>query len=134
MSLPVAANVSVEIYRNANPGSPYPGGSPAVAGVQGYLRPAVTHGRFGAASWLKWTHLLYLPAGTDVRDAYNSQLDPARNNTAADTIVLHDTAVSGRKTAYYAVFVEVVARGTSLQHLRVYLDRFLPTGWPTDSL
>ena len=42
--------------------------------------------------------------------------------------------VGGRKTAYYVVFVEVVARGTAQQYMRVYLDRFTPNGWPTDSL
>jgi len=134
MSLPLAANVIVDIYRTADPGSPYPGGSPAVSGVPGHLRPAATNGRFGSADWLKWTHLLYLPPGTDVRDAYNSQLDPARDDAIADTVILHDSTVGGRKTAYYAVFVEVVARGTAVQHLRVYLDRFQPSDWPTDSL
>ena len=134
MSLPVAANVSVDIYRNANPSSPYPSGSPAVPGVKGYLKAAVTNGRFGSASYLKWTHILFLPPGTDVRDAYNSQLDPARNNTIADTVILSDTSISGRKTAYYVVFVEMVARGTGQQYVRAYLDRFLPNGWPTDSL
>jgi len=134
MSLPTPANVTVDIFRTANPSSPYPGGSPAVSGVAGTLQPAMVEGRSGTASWLKWTHLLILPPATDVRDAYNSQLDPARTNSNADTVILHDTAVSGRKTAYYVVFVEVVARGTSLQYLRVYLDRFAPNGWPTDSL
>jgi hypothetical protein len=134
MSLPLPANVSVDIYRTANPSSPYPGGSPAVSGVNGYLVPAVENGRFGSASWLKWTHILYVPPGTDVRDAYNSQLDPARNNTNADTVILNDSAVSGRQTAYYVVFVEVVARGSPQQYLRVYLDRFMPSSWPTDAL
>jgi hypothetical protein len=134
MSLPLPINVTVDIYRTANPSSPYPGGSPAVAGVRGYLKPAMTNGRSGNASWLRWTHILYLPPGTDVRDAYNSQLDPARNNTLADTVILTDTTVPSRKTAYYVVFVEVIARGTPQQHLRAYLDRFLPSGWPTDSL
>jgi hypothetical protein len=134
MSLPLSANVTVDIYRTANPSSPYPGGSPAVPGVKGYLKPAATNGRFGTASYLKWTHILFLPPGTDIRDAYNSQLDPGRNNTIADTVILSDTTVAGRKTAYYVVFVEVVARGTSQQYVRAYLDRFLPSSWPTDSL
>jgi hypothetical protein len=69
-----------------------------------------------------------------VRDAYNSQLDPGRNNNNADTVILLDSTVAGRETAYYVVFVEIVARGTPQQHTRVYLDRFLPNAWPTDSL
>lgn len=127
-------NVSVDVFRTANPASPYPGGSPAVSGVKGFLRPYVQSGRFGSASYLKWTHILLLPPGTDIRDAYNSQLDPARNNTVADTVIVQDSGVAGRKTAYYVVFVELVARGTSVQHLRAFLDRFLPNAWPTDSL
>lgn len=134
MSLPTPANVTVDIYRTANLSNPYPGGSPAVSGVPGFLKPVVETGRSGTANWLHWTHILYLPPETDIRDAYNSQLDPARNNTLADTVILQDSAVAGRKTAYYVVFVEVVARGSPAQHLRVYLDRFAPNGWPTDSL
>jgi hypothetical protein len=134
MSLPLPPNVAVNIYRTANPSSPYPGGNPALSGVPGYLKPAAPNGRFGSAQWLKWTHILYLPPGTDIRDAYNSQLDPTRNNTIADTVIVVDTTVPTRKTAYYVVFVEVIERGTTLQHLRVYLDRFLPSAWPTDSL
>jgi hypothetical protein len=134
MSLPMPPNVSVDVYRTADPSSPYPGGGPAVSGVKGYLKPAVTDGRFGTAQYLKWTHILFVPPGTDVRDAYNSQLDPSRTNGNADTIILDDSTISGRMTAYYVVYVEVVARSTAQQYLRVYLDRFAPNAWPTDSL
>jgi hypothetical protein len=127
-------NVSVDIYRTANPASPYPGGAPAVSGVSAYLRPIVQNGRYGTASWLHWTHILYLPPGTDIRDAYNSQLDPARNNNIADTVIVHDSTNVNTKTAYYVVFVELVLRGTPGQHLRAYLDRFQPNSWPTDSI
>lgn len=133
-SLFMPPNCCVDIYRTANPASPYPGGAPAVECAPGFLKPAVQHGRFGSAEWLKWTHVVYLPPGTDIRDAYNSQLDPARNDAAADTVIIKDTAISGRKTAYYVVFVELVARRTPVQHLRVFLDRFAPNGWPTDSV
>ena len=134
MSLPLPPNVSVDIYRTADPSSPYPGGAPAVPGVRGYLKAAATNGRFGTASYLKWTHIFYLPPGTDIRDAYNSQLDPSRNNNNADTVILQDSSIAGRKTAYYVVYVEVVARSTAQQHLRAYLDRFAPSAWPTDSV
>src|SRR5271170_1470989 len=133
MSLPLPANVTVNVYRTANPSSPYPVGPPVVSGVGGYLKPAVTNGRLGTASYLKWTHILYLPPGTDVRDAYNSQLDPARTNANADTVVLNDSQNSN-KTAYYVVYVEVVARSLAQQYLRAYLDRFAPSAWPTDSV
>ena len=44
MSLPLPPNVSVDIFRTANPASPYPGGDPA-ATVDGYLKPAASTGR-----------------------------------------------------------------------------------------
>lgn len=134
MSLPMPANVTVDIYRTANPSSPYTLGMLGSAAVKGYLKPLVGTGRHGAASWLKWTHLLYLPAETDVRDAYNSQLDPARNNALADTIILKDSTTPTKKTAFYVVFVEVALRGSHAAHLRVYLDRFQPSAWPLDAL
>jgi len=134
MALPLPANVTVDIFRTANPSAPYPGGSPAVPGVAGYLKPAAQTGRHGTATWLKWTHILLLPPGTDVRDAYNSQLDPARNNNIADTIILKDSKNTANKTAFYVVFVELVLRGTGFSHIRVYLDRFQPNTWPLDAL
>jgi hypothetical protein len=134
MALPMPPNVRVNIYRTANPSAPYTLGAAGPQGVSGYLRPTVTTGRHGTATWLKWTHVLSLPPGTDVRDAYNSQLDPARNNSLADTVVIVDSRNPGVKTAFYAVFVEVALRGSASQHLRVYLDRFQPSAWPVDAL
>ena len=127
-------NVSVNIYRTASPSSPYSLGTAGPQGVRGYLKPALSTGRNGTASWLKWTHVLSLPPGTDVRDAYNTQLDPARNNTIADTVIVADSRNAGVRTAFYVVFVEVALRGSPLQHLRVYLDRFQPSAWPVDAL
>jgi hypothetical protein len=127
------ANVTVNIYRTASPSSPYTLGTAGPQGVRGFLRPALT-GRHGTASWLKWTHILSLPPGTDIRDAYNSQLDPARNNTIADTIVIADSRTATARTAFYVVFVEVALRGSPFQHLRAYLDRFQPSTWPVDAL
>lgn len=132
MALPVTPNVTVDIYRTANPSNPLPAGTPAVPGVAGYIKPDATRGRQGSAQWLKWTHLLQLPPGIDVRDAYNSQLDPSRSNSAADTVVVTDSA--GNKVPYYVVFVEEISRGTGYAHLRVYLDRFQPAVWPSDGI
>jgi hypothetical protein len=134
MALLVPTNVSVDIYRTANPGSPYTLGMLSAAGVKGFLRPAARDGRFGAASWLKWTHVLLLSPTADVRDAYNSQLDPNRDNAKADTIIVYDSNTPTTKTAFYAVFVEQASRGTTAAHLRVYLDRFAPNTWPTNAL
>lgn len=131
--LPIPSNVTVDIYRNANPGNPVPQGSPAVAGVQGFLKPVVQTGRHGTAQYLKWTHILILPPNTDIRDAYNTQLDPNRQNSNADTVVLTDSG-GVNKTPFYVAFVEQAFRGTSQAQLRAYLDRFQPSAWPVDAL
>jgi hypothetical protein len=131
--LPIPQNVTVDIYRMSNPMNPLPTGAPAVPGVPGSLIPWPQSGRQGTASYLKWTHILTLPPGTDVRDAYNSQLDPSRNNNNADTVVVTDSRGT-KKTPYYVVFVELAFRGTPMAQIRVYLDRFQPSAWPTDAL
>jgi hypothetical protein len=130
--LPILPNVTVDIYRNSNPNNPIPGGVPAVAAVPGYIKPAMTTGRHGTAQWLKWTHVVVLPPGTDIRDAYNTQLDPSRSNNSADTVILTDSA--GNKVPYYVVFAEDVFRGTPLAQVRAYLDRFQPQQWPSDGI
>jgi hypothetical protein len=131
--LPIPQNVTVDIYRTSNPNNPLPAGAPAVPGVPGYLKPWASSGRHGTAQWLKWTHILTVPPDIDVRDAYNSQLDPGRVNTNADTVVVTDSGGT-KKTPYYVVFVELAYRGTPLAQIRVYLDRFQPGAWPTDAL
>ncbi len=133
MSLPMPSNVKVDIYRSASPATPYALGNAASVSVPGYLQPRVQTGRHGTAQWLKWTHILYLDSKVDVRDAYNSQLDPGRDNTKADTVILND-ATNSTKTAFYVVFVEPALFGTPSAHLRVYLDRFQPASWPTTAL
>lgn len=133
MPLPMSANVTVDIYRTASAATPYALGALSKAGVRAYLAPAVQNGRFGSATWLKWTHILYLEPQEDIRDAYNTQIDPARNNALADTVILKD-ATTGNKTAFYVAFVERVAHGTPQAYFRAYLDRFLPNAWPTTAL
>ena len=133
MASPLQPNVNVDVYRTANPASPYPSGLPAIAGLRGFLQPRAQAGRHGTALYLKWTHILYTDPGLDIRDAYNSQLDPARNNALADTVILKSTDATS-KTAFYVVLVERANRGLASEHFRVYLDRFTPNLWPTDAL
>ncbi len=133
MALLVPTNVSVSIYRTSNAAAPYTLGTLS-AEVDGYLKPAVQNGRFGSASWLKWTHILLLAPTVDIRDAYNSQQDPARTNSLADTVILEDSITLTTKVAFYVTFVEVVSRGTAAVHQRAYLDRFAPNTWPTTAL
>jgi len=131
MALLIPTNVEVKIYRTAAPATPYVLGALS-ATVKGVLTPAAHAGRFGAALYLKWTHKLLLPPGVDIRDAYNSQLDPARDNTKGDTITLGTAATD--RVAYYCVFVEHVGRGLRNHHIRAFLDRFYPETFPTLNL
>jgi hypothetical protein len=133
MALVIPTNVSVKIYRTANPAAPYTLGALS-ATVKGVIYPKAHAGRFGSATWLKWTHLILLQPTTDIRDAYNSQLDPARDNTIADTVIILDLTTPTTKTAYYVVFVERIGKGVRGDHIRAYLDRFQPNVWPTDSI
>ena len=130
--LPFPANVTVDLYRGSNAGGPYAFGPLAQKAIPAYLVGADQSGRFGTALWLKWTHVLYVDL-IDIRDAYNTQLDPARNDSLGDTVVLTDS-VNANKTAYWVNFVERIAIGTPQTHLRAYLDHFIPNAWPTDSL
>lgn len=123
------SNVTFDLFRGSNSASPYTLGALVQAGVAGTLQGVVRSGRNGAASWLKWTHLLTVALGLDIRDAYNSQLDPSRNDALADTVILYDSTSPTRKVAYYVVYVERVAN-----QLQVYLDRFQPSAWPNDAL
>jgi hypothetical protein len=132
MALMIPTNVTVSIYAGSSAAAPYSLGT-LRSTVRGYLKPRVQDGRLGSALWLKWTHWLLLPPGTDVRDAYNSQLDPARNNARGDTVILLDSG-GVKQTAFYVAFVEVVSRGTPASYVRAYLDRFQPQTWPTDAL
>jgi hypothetical protein len=132
MALLVPPNVTVSIYAGSNAATPYTLGA-LRSTVRAYLMPKVQDGRFGSALWLKWTHHLLLPPGTDIRDAYNSQLDPARNNAKGDTVILLDSG-GVKQTAFYVAFVEVLSRGNLAQYVRTYLDRFQPQTWPTDAL
>jgi hypothetical protein len=134
MAMPMPPNVKVDIYRTDNPSAPYTLGTLSAQGVPGYLQPYVQSGRHGTANWLKWTHILYVDDTVDVRDAYNTQLDPARNNNIADTVILNDPTILGEQTAFYVTFVERALVGSPFSHIRVYLDRFQPKQWPTQAL
>ncbi len=121
--------MTVDIYRGFTPGSPYPAApTPDVAGVQGFIRHHLKNGVFGlAAQGLHWTHLLYLPLGTDIRSAYDSQLTPeVVQNT--DTILAHDYPRTGWCTAFAAVMVQRFRAGGDF--LKVYLDRCQPIHQP----
>ena len=128
MALTATPNVQVDIYRGFNAANPYnPPNRPAAArGVHGLLRPHVRNGRFGFnAIALHWTNVLLLATGTDLRSAYNSQLNTF-NAANADTVIVPDYPVPGRCTAFVAVLVQRGGRGTDGDLLTCYLDRCLP--------
>jgi len=126
MSLPMPPNVIVDIYRGCTPSQALPGGSPALIGVPGFLQPVVQTGRHGTANYLKWTHILYLDAAVDIRDAYNGQAN-------SETIANADTVVLENKTSFVVVYVELALRSTPNVHIRAYLDRLQPSAWPTEA-
>ena len=127
MSLLLPVNAVVDVYRGFNAANPYPGSgsTPAVEEARGHLKQHVRHGRFGSAVGLKWTTVLYLPPGIDVRSAYDSQLN-AWTPANADTVVLADYPIPGWCTAFLVVLVQRLRRGTSAECLRVCLDRLQP--------
>lgn len=127
MSLLLPVNAVVDVYRGFNVTNPYPGSGAtlAVRGARGHLKHHVRHGRFGSAADLKWTTVLYLPPGSDVRSAYNSQLN-AWTPANADTVVLADYPIAGWCTAFLVVLVQRLNRGTLAECQRVCLDRLKP--------
>jgi hypothetical protein len=120
-------NVVVNVYRTFSAGSPYPvqGTTAAVANLAGHLKHHLNNGKFGRGNYLHWTHLLYLPPGTDIRSGYDSQLN-AFGSAAADTVTIQDFPIPGFCTAFFVVLVQRAYRGTRGDCLKVYLDRMQP--------
>jgi hypothetical protein len=133
MALPVAANVTLDVYRGYAPAAPYsPPNRPAVLmGVGGFLRNHVENGRFGYLIPgqndvpIYWTNILEVALGTDARDAYNSELN-ADTIQSGDTIVIADYPVVGTCTAFVCVMAQRRNRDNAGDHLRLYLDRAQP--------
>jgi hypothetical protein len=74
----------------------------------------------------RFTHTMLVPAGTDIRDEY----DTGAQLGSEDVVYVPNAAVG---TAFNVVFVETKAWGSAWQHLKVYLDRQAPN-WPTKNL
>ena len=121
-------NVTVDIYRHYDPAHvPPPADNPLFRGVPAHLRHHVKNGRFGFQTRnLYWTHVLHLALGTDLRSAYNAQLDPAYNPERADLVYVKDYPLAGWCTPFYVVLVTRRDRGQPGEHLMCYLDRFQP--------
>ena len=114
-----AVNTTCDIYYDPNA----PPAAPDVAGVACHLEARFVSGSEASvgSQTFRWTHLLTVDAGVDVRDTWpnapvNRVFVPDRNNTA-----------------FEVVFVELVNRGTPASYKRVFLNRQAPT-WPTTQL
>ncbi len=129
----IRANVLIDIWRGVNISNPVPTGDPNVKDVPAVLHPELDRGKGHYAGVLRYTHLLLVPKHTDVRDAYNSNQNSVTVANAY-TVVVYDSEDSTKKTPFMVVFVELVNRGNVNAYLRVYLDRFQPSTWPTEGL
>ncbi len=124
MSLPIATNVTFDIYRTGGA----PPASPDVAGVVGHLTGDFRGGQEGGDrlnNSLCWTHILLMDVSVDIRDSY----------VGHGAYVGQDNVyIPGQNgTRFEVVFIERRQRGTPNEHKRVYLDR-LTANWPTDEL
>jgi hypothetical protein len=118
VTLPIQANVTLDIYRSTNA----PPNPPDVAGVKGHLFE-----RFGnikppgsaSMPYGSYTHVLYVEVGTDIRDGAST----------ADQVYVPNK----NGTKFTVVWVARQGRGTSLDLKLVYLTRVAPN-WPTADL
>jgi len=131
MALLLPVNVTVDIYRTFDAVNPYPVASTpsAASQVPGHIRQHTRLGRFGWDQQLYWTHVLYLPPHTDIRGAYNSQLN-SWPMSQADTVVIPDYPAASWCTAFLVVLVQRLNRGNRGDCLCVYLDRLQPRQGP----
>jgi hypothetical protein len=116
MALPLAPNVTFDVFHNAGG----PGGVPDVAGAVGYLSP------IGNVTTLVnglYTHILLVDLSVDVRDLFGG------SPTNADNVYIPDK--TGTQFSIY--LVERVNKGTRSDHKRCFLLRKQPT-WPTNNL
>lgn len=139
MSLPIypfgAANCTFDVYRGFNPANPYapPNRPAALTAKAGVLRQHVRNGRFG---WqiagtnppnvaLHWTTIVEVPIETDIRGAYDAELN-AFPEADGDTVMMADYPRVGCCTAFAVVLVQRRNRGGPMDRLRIYLDRAQP--------
>ncbi len=86
---------------------------------------------------VRFTHILTLDLGVDVRDDFRDYLNPSNGNNA-DLVFIprrdepagpNNIPPAGQGTAYKVVFVERRGWGGPNDHQRVYLYRTTPTYW-----
>src|SRR5689334_1450528 len=113
--MPVQANTTCDVYHPPNA----PPSAPDVAALPCFLRPAFREGQQAGefATTDHYTHVMTVAADADVRDDNSSTTTGAYVVGAnADTVWVPDK----NGTRFHVFFVERVARGTPLDHRRVY--------------
>jgi hypothetical protein len=124
MALPLGANTTCDIYRFGRA----PPLAPDVAGVPCFLVPmfgqAKEHGE-GDTPTGKYTHLLLVDVGVDVRDGYALGIF----GSSYDSVWVPDKNGTGFRVA----FVGRALRGTGQDHKRAYLARKQPA-WPSSEV
>jgi hypothetical protein len=131
MPLPVAANTTCDIYRNAH----FPPASPDVAGVKCYLkgyyqdRLETGESEDVTAQGFRFTHTFLMDLSVDVRDGYSAGSATLVAGTADFLYVPNQNG-----TKFIVKFVERQGRGSAWGHLKVYAARYNPPSWPTENL
>jgi hypothetical protein len=128
----IPSPVAFDLYAGFQPRKPYPQQNPGpLLSSRGLLLPAAEYGKFGyQAKFLFFTHVLVVDPNKPRQDAYNTQNDPARDNTQGATVVVADWPVPGRCTAFYVVLAQRVNRGGAGDTVKLYLDRAQPRDKP----
>jgi hypothetical protein len=119
MALPTT-NTTCDIYRYTNG----PPSAPDVAGVACFFAPK---GR-STLTTISYTHVLLVPATTDIRDNYNP--GTLSWGGTSDKVYLPDKNSAAQ---YRVVLVRRVGLGTSLDHKEVLLVR-QSANWPTNDV
>jgi hypothetical protein len=124
MSLPMPANVSVDIYRSGNGTN-----TPDVAAVAAFLQPKGQ----STLTTENYTHILYVDWRVDIRDAFTSGLTWG---PAADIVYLPAGIIPANATKFQVVLIRRMARGTASDHKQVLLQRSFTVAppWPTNNL
>ncbi len=115
MAVPVASNVTLDIFHNGGG----PGGTPDVAGAVGYLTPIANLTTLNSG---QYTHVLLVDLSVDIRDQFGLV-------GTTDNVYIPDH--TGTQFAVY--FVQRVNQGTRADHKRAYLKRSNVT-WPSNNL
>jgi hypothetical protein len=122
MTLPITANTTCDIYRNAHS----PPAAPDVAGVKCFLKASNRH----SINTNYHTHVLLVDVNTDIRDGYTTGVPQGNYASGCDFVYIPD---KNSKVKYAVAEVRRVGRGGSLDHKRVYLLRLNVT-YPTNDL